>query len=165
MLSIRCLVLVGIMTFTPQITSADEPAATRPAEIYRQFAGAWETSPEINRLLGFENEESRLDAQVMHPQSFRLSIDEKSGESIKQEVMTIFQEAIFQKMGHEIIATGKWETTFEIVPASTPNVSSRITTAPLTSGPARLTWLCMEEKSPISGAPNRNWTSSSSTST
>ena len=75
----------------------------------------------MNRILGFHDDETRVDAVVDHPTSFRLSLDKAVGERLSARVVEDYRDKIFRPIGHRIVATGTWETTFDVDPGIDSN--------------------------------------------
>ena len=83
-----------------------------------RMSGVWELSPELNSLLGFEDDDQRSDL-VDHPFSFSLTIDEVLAESHSEAAKSTFPqfcEQVFAPMGHQVVATGQWKTKFRSDP-------------------------------------------------
>lgn len=94
-----------------------EDKAPRPqAALHEQWAGSWEMSDEFNRLLGFGRGEERRDAVSDHPSSFSLALDEMVGETMGAGKLATFRDRVFARMGHRIVATGKWKTKCDVDP-------------------------------------------------
>ena len=68
---------------------AEPPVAVAPLKVDARMAGAWEVSPELNSLLGFEDDDVRSDL-VDHPLSFKLTIDQTLTESLTKEAKATF---------------------------------------------------------------------------
>lgn len=97
---------------------ADPPVAVAQLKVDARMSGAWEVSPELNSLLGFEDDDVRSDL-VDHPLSFNLTIDQTLTESLTKEAKATFAQfcdEIYRPMGHQVIATGQWQTKFRVEP-------------------------------------------------
>lgn len=100
---------------------AAEKVASAQSKNFSKWAGTWEISEEVNRLLGFADDTSRGDAIFDHPQSFRLSLDKVVGENKDAKKFAEMRDSLFRPMGHTIVATGKWETEFRVDPGIEPD--------------------------------------------
>ncbi len=94
----------------PTWQSADIP------QLDHQLVGSWKVSKRFNQLLGFDAEESQFEAVCDHPTSFRLSLDKTIGERMKADKVAVYRDHFHGRMRHHLIATGKWETTFDVDP-------------------------------------------------
>jgi RNA polymerase sigma factor (sigma-70 family) len=98
----------------------NEPAAAcgsttgAGARALAHWQGKWVLSKKLNDALGFTDAKSRegglLDAP---PLSFRVSLSEKIGDGIDAKKMQSYHDLVFKRMKHRIVATGKWEMTFQ----------------------------------------------------
>jgi hypothetical protein len=95
---------------------AEDKATPRQAAAHKQWAGSWEMCVEVNRLLGFGGGENRSDATCDHPSSFSLTLDEAVGATLGAEKVAAYRDHVFERMGHRIVATGKWKTKFDVDP-------------------------------------------------
>lgn len=114
--SVLCFAVLAI-AFSFGECSKTSCAADVP-QVDMRMNGTWELSPELNALLGFEDDELRSDA-VDHPVSFKLTIDQTLTESLTREARETFGqfcEEMFCPMGHQVIATGQWQTKFRVDP-------------------------------------------------
>jgi hypothetical protein len=79
-----------------------------------QWHGQWVLSEKINSALGFSDARSRegglLDAP---PLSFRITLTDKIGDGMDAQNLQTYGDLVFKRMGHRIVATGKWELTFK----------------------------------------------------
>ncbi|MEZ6133803.1 MAG: hypothetical protein R3C53_02725 [Pirellulaceae bacterium] len=112
----RFLVIFSVVGLSVGYIRADEDVAPAQSKGHSQWVGSWQSSEEFNRMLGFGGDESRRDAVCDHPTAFRLSLDKVVGQNINGRVLAIYRDIIFQRMDHRIVATGKWETEFDIDP-------------------------------------------------
>jgi hypothetical protein len=78
-----------------------------------QWHGQWVLSEKINSALGFTDGKSRegglLDAP---PHSFHITLTDKIGDGIDAQHLQTYRDLVFKRLGHRIVATGKWELTF-----------------------------------------------------
>jgi hypothetical protein len=105
---LACLALLALAAY------AEEPAADSKAKPLPQWHGQWVLSEKINSALGFSDAKSReggrLDAP---PLSFQISLTDKIGDGIDARNLQSYRDLVFKRMGHRIVATGKWEMTFK----------------------------------------------------
>jgi hypothetical protein len=108
---------LSLASLGPQQSMADAPAESTPVvRPCDQWVGAWRVSPEFGRLLGFDDRQDREEAVFDHPASFTLAIDAELGASIAAPKRQEMEIVVFKKIGHKVVATGRWETTFEVDP-------------------------------------------------
>ncbi len=106
----RVIVFAFALTALPPLVAGEKPAVD--LRHYQPWVGSWEVSSEWNTLLGYADKKSREGAVFDHPLSFRLSLDATPGESTSTDAYRDYREKIFPKLGHTIVATGRWETAF-----------------------------------------------------
>jgi hypothetical protein len=95
------------------LSNADKAIEPASPNAHRQLVGSWKVSKRLNRILGFEDNESRFEAICDHPTSFRLSLDKSIGARMNEVKLTAYRNHLRQRMHHRLIATGKWEATFD----------------------------------------------------
>lgn len=91
---------------------ADEQTAPNERNGNTEWIGSWEVSEELNRILGFVDDQGRRDALWEHPSSFQLSLDETIGAQMDARKLAAYRKMYFDPTEHQIVATGKWELTF-----------------------------------------------------
>jgi hypothetical protein len=101
--------------------NADEDVSPAKPKGNSQWVGPWEMSEELNRILGFKDDASRNDAVFDHPSSFRLSLDKVIGEKMNASLLRAYRDTVFRRIDHRIVATGKWETKFDVDPGIDTN--------------------------------------------
>lgn len=110
-----CFVVVLILAC--QSADSADPKPEPPFMVPAKWVGAWELSPEANKLLGYDSREDRTNAVFDHPESFTLTFDKTLGESVDEENLQAYRDFFRTQMpGHQLVATGAWKMKFEIDP-------------------------------------------------
>src|SRR5262245_35195550 len=106
--------IVASFTLSSLSANAQERSPVLKAKPLAQWHGQWVQSEKINSALGFSDAKSRegglLDAA---PLSFQISLTEKIGDGIDSPFLQTYRDLVFKRMGHRIVATGKWDLTFK----------------------------------------------------
>lgn len=111
----RYVVLVAVVAFPLSLSNADEAIEPATSNAHRQLVGSWKASERLNRILGFKDDESRSEAIVAHPTSFRLVLDKSIGERMPAAELTSYRNHFRERQkDNRIVAMGKWETTFDV---------------------------------------------------
>ena len=97
------------------VEASEKPAVSEP-EAFVGWEGSWEVSKEANRLLGFATEETRADATWDHPTGFKISLHKTLGEGMDAQKFASMRALLKRQLGHEVVATGLWETEFLVEP-------------------------------------------------
>lgn len=98
---------------------SSEKASTGKTALPKEFAnwnGRWVISERANALLGFKSGEPRDGVGIDSPIRFELKLDSRLGQSTDAKTLSIVDGFLADKMGHTILATGTWDTTFEVEP-------------------------------------------------
>lgn len=97
--------------------AANEAAPVSNAKPFPQWQGKWQLSDNLNAALGFVGPKSREGGILDEPpRSFQISLSDKIGDGIDPALMRAYRDTVFKRMNHRIVATGKWEMTFQANP-------------------------------------------------
>lgn len=108
---------VVVLILACQSADSADPKPEPPFMVPAKWVGAWELSPEANKLLGYASREDRTNAAFDHPESFTLTFDKTLGQSVDEENLQAYRDFFRTHMpGHQLVATGAWKMKFEIDP-------------------------------------------------
>jgi hypothetical protein len=128
MFRFRNAIAIACLACSAFAIRADDSPQLPKAKTYPQWQGEWVLSEKFNRILGFTEEGRGVESIVgAPPLSFKVSLAARVGEGMEANLLKVYRDTVFTRLGHKIVATGKWDKTFRDNPGDSIQASCFIT--------------------------------------